>query len=62
MSTPLMESLIVVDSILQETKLEERNGESRESKDENGEKKSQPDLEATDRFDTWNQKLLSERV
>lgn len=62
MSVPLMESLIAVDSILQETKSVERNGQSSESKDENGEKKSQPDSEAEDRFDARNQEVLSERV
>lgn len=62
MSIPLTESLIAVDSILQETKPEERNGQSSESKDGNGEKKSQANSEGEDRFDTRNQQVLSERV
>lgn len=62
MSIPLMECLIAVDSTLQETKPEERNGQSSDSKDENGEKKSQANLEGEDRFDTRNQQVLSERV
>lgn len=62
MSAQLMECFIAVDSILQESKPEERNGQSSESKDENGVKKSQPDLEAEERFDTQNQEVLWERV
>lgn len=63
MSIPLTERLIAVDSTLQETKPEERNGQSSKSKEENGEKKSQTDLEGEDRFDTRNQQVLSaERV
>lgn len=62
MSAPLTEILIAVDSILKEAKPEEPNGQSSESKDENGEKKSQADSESEDRFDTRNQQVLSERV
>lgn len=57
-----MECLIAVDNILQQTKPEERNGQSSESKDKNGKRKSQPDLGAEDRFDTRNQELLWEQV
>lgn len=62
MSIPLTECLIALDSTLQEIKPEERNGQSSESKDEKGEKKSQANLEGEDRFDTQNQQVLSERV
>lgn len=62
MSAQLTETLIVVDSILQEAKPEERNGQCSESKDESGEKKSQAESEGEDRFDTRNQQVLSERV
>lgn len=55
MSVPLTESFIAVGSILQGGKPEERNGQSSESKDENGEKKSHGDSEGDNRFDTRNQ-------